>query len=99
MTTHDDAVESIESTAFNQTEKRFLWALALCVGGVLFVVFSSALGAVLVRQPFPEGNGYAWSHDDANQAAEILRWLGGMMFVAGLGERILGALARLPSAE
>ncbi len=65
--------------------------LALCLAGLLLVLASESLGPVLVRRPHGD-NGYSWSPDEARRAAEVLRWLGGFAFAAGLTERIVQAL-------
>jgi len=67
--------------------------LALCLTGLLLVLFSEPLGLALVRRPHGS-NGYSWSPDEARRAAEVLRWLGAFAFSAGLVERIVQAIGR-----
>ena len=66
--------------------------------GALLVLCASALGEEAVMNCGPSGN-CSWRPEAAQQAALVLRCLGGMMFAAGLVERLILGLRGLgPSA-
>ena len=78
---YDDSVPS----SFNW------WTVVLLLGGVIFVVVSNPLGKVFVQSCSSPGN-CNWRPEDVEQAAQVLRCLGGMAFAAGLIERLISAL-------
>ena len=71
-------------------EQIVLW---LCVGGFVLVMLSEQIGLKLVTRPYGS-SGWRWNEEDAHRVAEVLRWLGAMLFAAGLVERLLRAVAR-----
>ena len=72
---------------------RVFRVVALLLGGFSLVAFSSLAGNTLASWSTSSGN-YTWFPDRA-EAVVICRWLGVMVFLAGLVERVLMALATI----
>lgn len=68
-------------------------AWLLCLAGVLLVLLSNPLGVLMVQQRV-DANTVWMQPEDARHAAEAIRWVGGMVFAAGLVERIVGVIAK-----
>lgn len=66
--------------------------LGLYIAGFVVVLLSEVLGLLAVGRPYGP-NGWHWSPEGAHRAAEIIRWLGAMLFAAGLIERVVHALS------
>ena len=64
-----------------------MWGLLLV--GFILVYKAGALGISAVATPNQYGSGSSWSPDQAREAAMNLRFLGAMIFMAGLVERVL----------
>ena len=80
------------------TPERLAMITFLCIAAFALVLFSEPLGHLLVRRPHGQ-NGWRWNNDDAQRAAEVLRWLGGMLLAVGLVERLAYAISGNRSPE
>lgn len=60
------------------------------VFGFLLVLLSNVFGQAMATQPHGP-NGWEWNLNDAYRYGEIVRWLGGMTLMLGIGERIARA--------
>lgn len=58
------------------------------VVGFLLVVFSEWLGQTVVARVL-QADGMPWIPDRAYRAADVFRWVGALLFVAGLVERLV----------
>ncbi|MDQ3814692.1 MAG: hypothetical protein M3347_12170 [Armatimonadota bacterium] len=64
-----------------------MWTLLLL--GVILVYFSLPLGKFLGTQYGPGSGSYTFDPEVQRDNVVMLRWLGSMLFVAGLVERVL----------
>ena len=82
-------------------EQRRLWHRGIAFGllalGALLVLFSNSLGYELVPKTSYGQGSFSWSPDDAKALAVNVRIIGGMVFAAGLAERLVGGIAQSKS--
>ena len=64
--------------------------ICLYIVGALLVWYSETIGVSLATVKTGPTS-YQWNHDQAARMAEVCRWLGAMIFAAGLAERLVHA--------
>ncbi len=68
-------------------------AAALYVVACVTILAADSIAVPLVRQIYGPA-AYGWPPDATHRVADTVRILGGMAFLAGLAERVVGAILR-----
>lgn len=67
--------------------------ICLYIVGTLLVWCSESIGVSLATVKTGPTS-YQWNHEQAERMADVCRWLGAMVFAAGLTERLVQAKAK-----
>ena len=72
----------------------FMLMCGVLIVGVFLVCFANPIGIAMVKEKYA-ANSYQWSPDKAKEVASTIRYIGAMLFTAGLVERLVLQIAKL----